>query len=57
MKMKSIKLCIVFAFVCMAMFFAGCKTEQMKSTPFYEGDDIKYAGAIENRLNLWPIVY
>ena len=57
MKMKSIKLCIVLAFVSIAIFFAGCKTEQMKSTPFYEGDDIKYAGAIENRLNLWPTVY
>ena len=24
---------------------AGCKTQQMKSTPFYEGHDVTYTGA------------
>ena len=36
---------------------AGCKTEQMKSTPFYEGHDVTYAGAPEDRVNLWPLAY
>ena len=36
---------------------AGCKTEQMKSTPFYEGHDVAYTGAPEDRVNLWPLAY
>ena len=36
---------------------AGCKTEQMKSTPFYEGHDVTYTGSPEDRVNLWPIAY
>ncbi len=40
-----------------ATLLAGCKTEQMKSTPFYEGHDVTYAGAPEDRVNLWPLAY
>ena len=36
---------------------AGCKTEQMKSTPFYEGHDVTYTGKAEDRVNLWPLAY
>ena len=36
---------------------AGCKTQQMKSTPFYEGHDVTYTGAPEDRMNLWPLAY
>ena len=36
---------------------AGCKTEQMKSTPFYEGHDVTYTGKLEDRVNLWPLAY
>ena len=55
--MNSFRLGIVLALICMALFFAGCKTEQMKSTPFYQGDDITYTGKQEDRLNLWPVAY
>ena len=41
----------------LALLLAGCKTEQMKSTPFYEGHDVTYAGAPEDRVNLWPLAY
>ena len=35
----------------------GCMTEQMKSTPFYEGNDVTYTGKPEDRVNLWPLAY
>ena len=40
-----------------ALLLAGCKTEQMKSTPFYEGHDVTYTGSPEDRVNLWPLAY
>ena len=36
---------------------AGCATKEMKSTPFYEGHDVTYTGAPEDRVNLWPLAY
>ena len=36
---------------------AGCATKEMKSTPFYEGNDVTYTGRQEDRVNVWPIVY
>ena len=30
-----------------ALLLAGCKTQQMKTTPFYEGHDVTYTGAPE----------
>ena len=36
---------------------AGCRTKEMKSTPFYEGTDVAYTGAPEDRVNLWPVAY
>ena len=36
---------------------SGCWTEQMKSTPFYEGHDVTYTGNAEDRVNLWPLAY
>ena len=36
---------------------AGCATKEMKSTPFYEGSDVVYAGRPEDRVNVWPIAY
>ena len=35
----------------------GCATKEMKSTPFYEGDDVTYTGQPEDRVNLWPVAY
>ncbi len=40
-----------------ALALAGCKTQQMKTTPFYEGHDVTYTGAPEERVNLWPLAY
>ena len=37
--------------------FAGCATKEMKSTPFYEGNDVAYTGRPEDRVNVWPVVY
>ena len=36
---------------------AGCATKEMKSTPFYEGDDVAYTGRPEDRVNVWPVAY
>ncbi len=35
----------------------GCKTKEMKSTPFYEGDEVAYAGDTSERVNLWPVAF
>ena len=40
-----------------AAVLSGCWTEQMKSTPFYEGHDVTYTGREEDRVNLWPLAY
>ena len=37
--------------------FAGCMSKEMKSTPFYEGGDVKYIGDVSERVNLWPMAY
>ena len=39
------------------LLLAGCATKEMKSTPFYEGSDVVYAGKPEDRVNVWPIAY
>jgi len=36
---------------------AGCATKEMKSTPFYTGNQVTYTGRVENRVNLWPAAY
>lgn len=35
----------------------GCSTPLMKPTPFYEGKASAYTDPIEDRVNLWPLVY
>lgn len=35
----------------------GCATKEMKSTPFYEGDQVECIGAASDRVNLWPVAY
>ncbi len=47
----------IIMFLAAGMMLAGCKTEQMKSTPFYEGHDVTYSGKAEDRVNLWPLAY
>ena len=39
------------------LLLAGCATKEMKSTPFYEGNDVAYTGRPEDRVNAWPIAY
>ena len=43
--------------VLLAATVAGCKSPQMKSTPFYSGSERVYTGKPEDRVNLWPIGY
>ena len=40
-----------------ALLLVGCKTKEMKSTPFYEGIDVTYTGNPEDRVNIWPVAY
>lgn len=35
----------------------GCRSKEFKSTPFYEGMDVKYVGDARERVNLWPVAY
>lgn len=39
------------------LVLAGCSTPLMKPTPFYEGSASSYTEPIEDRVNLWPLVY
>ena len=39
------------------MTAAGCRTAAMKGTPFYTGEYGRREGPVENRVNLWPLVY
>ncbi len=36
---------------------SGCSMKEFSSTPFYEGNTVKYTGAVEDRVNLWPVAY
>ena len=36
---------------------AGCKSQEMSSTPFYTGNDVKYTDKVEDRVSLWPLLY
>ena len=39
------------------MLLGGCKMKEFSSSPFYEGDEVKFTGAVEDRVNLWPVAY
>lgn len=41
----------------LAALLSGCATKEMRSTPFYEGDESSFTGRIEDRVNLWPLAY
>ena len=47
--------------ICMALaaaaILAGCKSQEMSSTPFYTGNDVKYTDKVEDRVSLWPLLY
>lgn len=31
--------------------------KEFSSSPFYEGNEVKFTGAVEDRVNLWPVAY
>ena len=35
----------------------GCAMKEFSSTPLYSGSDVKFTGAVEDRVNLWPLAY
>ena len=39
------------------MLLGGCKLQESSSSPFYEGNEVKFTGAVEDRVNLWPVAY
>ena len=47
--------------ICMALgaaaMLAGCKSQEMSSTPFYTGNDVTYTDKVEDRVSLWPLLY
>jgi len=45
------------ALIAIPILLAGCATKKMKSTPFYEGNDVAYASEASERVNLWPVAY
>lgn len=36
---------------------AGCATTAMKGTPFFTGEYARSRGPVEDRVNLWPVMY
>jgi hypothetical protein len=47
---------VLVALVAMPLL-AGCASEGMKGTPFYEGVTYHPPDAMERRVNLWPVAY
>ena len=43
-------------FVALALA-AGCQMKEFSSTPLYSGSEVKFTGAVEDRINLWPLAY
>ena len=46
-----------FTVVVLSVALVGCKTKEFSSTPFYTGDEVKYTGRVEDRINVWPVAY
>ena len=40
-----------------AFLMGGCAMREFSSTPLYSGDEVKFTGAVEDRVNLWPLYY
>ena len=46
--------------IAMAMgmtLLGGCAMKEFSSTPFYSGSEVTFTGAVEDRVNLWPLGY
>ena len=39
------------------MLLGGCKMKEFSSSPLYTGNEVKFTGAVEDRVNLWPVAY
>ena len=53
MKQRLIRM-LLFAPLLLA---GGCATEAMKGTPFFAGEFRQRQGPVEDRVNLWPLLY
>jgi len=42
---------------CTTVLLGGCAAEGMKGTPFFTGEYEGQEGAVEDRVNLWPLLY
>ena len=40
-----------------SLFISGCSTTAMKGTPFYTGEYSRRQGPVEQRVNIWPVLY
>lgn len=40
-----------------ATLLGGCAMKEFSSMPLYSGNDVKFTGAVEDRINLWPAAY
>lgn len=47
----------IFSVGLMLTVLSGCSMKEFSSTPFYSGKDVKFTGAVEDRVNLWPVAY
>ena len=50
---------LVGSFVCFVgvLLLSGCASPQTKGTPFYTGEYAVCRGPMEDRVNLWPVLY
>ncbi len=59
--MRNLFMCLRLAasvlLIGMLLINAGCSTAQMKGTPFYTGEYSVRRGPVEDRVNLWPLLY
>lgn len=39
------------------MLLGGCAMKEFSSSPLYSGSEVKFTGAVEDRVNLWPVAY
>ena len=40
-----------------ATLLGGCAMKEFSSSPLYTGNEVKFTGAVEDRINLWPAAY
>ena len=47
----------LMAVVLGAAALGGCTMKEFSSTPLYSGSEVHFTGAVEDRINLWPVAY